>query len=500
MNKKFFLASNAQLTPPGGVTPPAFATSFGFNQVALFDHFDSISTIDIGATNAPGFNWYLFPGQSSSRVTVANSILTITNPGGQGLLLKGAANLGGFGAGKLNSGTVGKLIPGSDGYYAEARIRFNPAGQPDFAIAFWLADMLAWDFGQVAGQPIASGHPEVDILENLAPPARAHQAYLSWDTNGSVTQFQTAEPPNAGIYSGIDYSQYHLWGVLYVPPAKNGGTGLIRFYVDRSQFFSDITWSPGDPIKSVIEVSTAYPIFQNDFPMDCDYVGVWNSGPTWNGPSANLTHRWPMNDARVVGTQVRDVIGSLHGTAGSGISSVIGPRCDQARLSNGVTGQGYITLSSTPIASLAGAWSLAGWLKMTTLPNGANLTLAQLDDTTNQLRFVIDRTTNPGALCLTKNGSVSQFSTGAPMYGAGVYTHAVVTYDGAGTYAVWRNAIQVALGGSAQVANPSTGNCLLGQSAAAANGVNAAGGQWVTYNAKLTQAQIIQLYNSYEPQ
>lgn len=94
-----------------------------------------------------------------------------------------------------------------------------------------------------------------------------------------------------------------------------------------------------------------------------------SGGVVWAGPSGNLTHRWPMDDANVSGTTITDVVGTLHGTAGSSVSSGTGP-VTQARVIAD-DANGYITLPSSPIADLTAAWSFGGFLMKTNVADGA---------------------------------------------------------------------------------------------------------------------------------
>jgi hypothetical protein len=97
-----------------------------------------------------------------------------------------------------------------------------------------------------------------------------------------------------------------------------------------------------------------------------------------------------MDDANVSGTTITDTIGGINGTAGTGISSAVGPGgagYATARQFNGNTAQGYITLGSSPFNWLSGgSFSFAAWLLC------ADITQTDVEGTGNQTYFYDDRT------------------------------------------------------------------------------------------------------------
>jgi hypothetical protein len=62
--------------------------------------------------------------------------------------------------------------------------------------------------------------------------AHADNSANMWDNNYILTNF--------GNYH---YGAMHHYSVLWVPEGKNGGTGLIRRYVDFRQMGPDLTYS-----------------------------------------------------------------------------------------------------------------------------------------------------------------------------------------------------------------------------------------------------------------
>jgi hypothetical protein len=501
--------SSGTIAASGGISSPSFATAFGFTNQAFFDDFLSISTIDMGKTFAPGFKWYSpNPGNSTSTITLSGSIVNPLAPHVLGLST--AANQGSFGPGFYNTGSVGQLFSGTDGYYAEVKLEFTPSTTTNEVDGWSLYDFLGWYITRVAGQslvPNANPYAEIDPVDSWVS-TKFIQAFLSYDNAAHVPVDWNYNIGPAGvplnIFQSMDFSIFHTYGVLVVPVAKNGGTGVMRFYVDRVQQGPDITWTPGSAFSTTEFAHSPLNIGANSSTASFfDYVAVWNSGAGWDGPTSSLTHRWPMRDTQVVGTSVKDVVGTLHGTAGSGISSTVGPLCTQARLSNGTTAQGYITLPSAPIASLTSAWSIAAWVKMTSPStaggSGVDLRICQLDDGTNKISFVVDHTTTVGALAAIKNGPTSLFATAAAVFTAGFYNHFVVTFDGTSTYTVYGNGRSVSLGGTAQTGTPTTGSCFMASSASAADSYAGAMSQFTTYTKALSAAEVVTLYNSYDP-
>jgi hypothetical protein len=494
--------TSGTMAASGSVTPPSFATAFGFTNQAFFDDFDSIGTIDTTASDDPGFKWYFSWHRAApdlAAVSVASSILTFSGAANEGGLFS-AGNTAGYGTGVYNQGTVGQAFSGRDGFYMEAKLKFDPTTATSASqFTFWSQDLLNWILMNPSGAPRAHSWAELDAEENPY-----YQTYHNWAASGDGSDTYATMSDTGATYS-LDFSVYHTWGVMVVPTTKNGGTGLLRFYVDRVQKGSDVTWALGDTYDSV-EWSHEFLILgggNSARPMYADYVAVWNSGAGWDGPTTNLTHRWPMSNAHVTGTTISDVVSTLHGTAGSGISSTIGPLCDQARLSNGTTAQGYITLPSAPIANLSTAWSVAGWVKMNDITasggSGANLCIWQLDDSTRQIRLSVDHTTHPGALAARNQAGTSLFATAAALFASTFYVHFVVTFNGSSTYTVYRNGISASLGGTAVTGTPTTGNCFMASSASAADSYAGALNQPVTYTKELSAAEVAQLYNSYDP-
>lgn len=81
----------------------------------------------------------------------------------------------------------------------------------------------------------------------------------------------------------------------------------------------------------------------------------------WAGPTDQLTHRWPMDDANVVGTSIKDIVGGLNGTAGTTVTSAPGPYTTAREIGNDANAG--ISLSSDPIADLLTAdYSIGCWL------------------------------------------------------------------------------------------------------------------------------------------
>jgi hypothetical protein len=368
-------------------------------------------------------------------------------------------------------------------------------------------DMLNWlvmrnPSGDTAIDP--TSYAELDVTET--PYGQTYHSW--WNTNGSsssdIINNRPIDYTNPG--GSINWTIFHTFGVLVVPASKNGGTGLLRFYIDRTQNGADVTWSPGTQTAAA-EQSHEFLILGTSSGagdtgiVQYDYIAVWNSGAGWDGPTDGLTHHWPMNNKNVVGTSVHDVVGTLHGTAGSGIGSLIGPLCNTARHSNGVAAQGYITLPSCPIANLSSAWSFAGWLNPDRLTSsGENLRIFHFDDGTNQINLTLDHTNTVGALGLVTKPNASLFATAAAVFNVGVFTHITVTHDGNSGYIVYPNGLPAALGGASQgaLSQPSAGNCFLCESANDDNSIQGSACQFVTYNKELSAAEVAQLYNAYE--
>ena len=253
---------------------PANPGASGYSLV-FDDEFNSISTIDVNNTGAPGYNWYassFVAGPTSpGNIQVANGALTLVqsnNNFSYGIGTAGPANNA--------DGFVGQAFGG--GAYYEARIKFNPANVnpattnwPSFwadSLELWVNNSLHsahWPGQSPTGTGPTSGYNhfveddffEYDLGTTTAYNGALHDWYAQigqcgggWycdinnnpaGGNGGPSGFTTGTPSVPG---GTDWTQYHTLGSLWVAGnASNGNHGYIQRYFDGVANTDTVTWT-----------------------------------------------------------------------------------------------------------------------------------------------------------------------------------------------------------------------------------------------------------------
>jgi beta-glucanase (GH16 family) len=192
---------------------PSTAAAAGFGKLVFCDDFDSLSTIDVNTTGAPGYNWYTRLPRGEGRTpqsdySISNSVLAITAPDSYNFAITTKDVQSGNG----NSWTFG---------YFEARLCFDPNAVPTASgwPAWWgnSAHHLRYDTRYKKGQYI-----ELDFFE--APPkARTEFAgTLHQFKNNGAIHYQNSNniPPVS-----VNWAKWHTVGVLWVP-------GRVDWYLD----------------------------------------------------------------------------------------------------------------------------------------------------------------------------------------------------------------------------------------------------------------------------
>jgi CARDB len=248
------------VTVVGGLTAPAQAAAQGYTELVFQEEFDDTSGIDMADSRQPGFNFYRFKPfgfgvLSTDEISISNSVLTLNQP------ISGSdANYGmGSTCGIGNQQWIG--FEQRSGGYFEASIAFGPPGaSPGGWPAFWsMANEHLW--GGDAGQ---SGWIESDFFDKFHTDSR----YLTgghWWLNPSTPQSSVFTPNPVGL----DYSQFHIFGSLWVPGNRwegyrdNVSTGPHLF--STYPFLSNGD-TQGWPV--ILGTGTAWP-------MQVDWVRVW---------------------------------------------------------------------------------------------------------------------------------------------------------------------------------------------------------------------------------
>lgn len=281
-----------------GVSQPAAAASAGMNRLVLYDDFTSLSAVDLTDSRATGFlwythnqwlnchevNWQVVTKTNVSAITISGSTVTINNTD--------ATNypIASFFTGATTGGTtyVGQSFTG--GWYAECNMSFDPSlSQGGFTSwpIFW---SIASDFltGASANGPFA----ELDFFEAFRGSGTITPLFSSFhdwlDGTGTTDNSNTNNvwtPPG-----GTDFTQKHKFGLLWVPMAKNSGTGLIQHFFDGvHQTAQDVSYSATSGSSPPATPSNPAGVFsimdtQNHFisvgcgpnwPNLVDYIQVW---------------------------------------------------------------------------------------------------------------------------------------------------------------------------------------------------------------------------------
>lgn len=275
---------------PSQLAVPAAAALYGFNNRVFFDDFDSISTVDVNNTLAPGYKWYLHGIApyitTADKISVSNSILTISGSSTQGW---SAINMVGFSGSSYPYTPVGTTFP-AGGFYVEIKIAADaPGANPGWPGAvIWDARLIN---SQNGGTYPANGLAEIDIFENIGTGTPQLET-VDWTWYSNATQYrQTNYTPNVGT-GALNDGLFHTIGVLNVPQSKNGGTGLINRYFDGvHQTNTDVTYftnstSPqqnGTPqvgwMSCLDDTTGLFVALEtgNNWPLHIDSVQVWQT-------------------------------------------------------------------------------------------------------------------------------------------------------------------------------------------------------------------------------
>lgn len=288
--------------PVSSINPPTPAITFGYNSLAFGDEFDSLSTIDVNNTLAPGFKWYaqsLVLGSYPTNTLLVFNAASFTMPVAGVLHFSpntpaGDPYSGGnfYSAGyKADNTFVGTKIDVTKGFYAEARMKYDPtcinATKPMFP-AFWMWDgSIMYNSG--TNTSFAGTHlSELDIFEAFDATTTW---YVDWDWTSLVAQVRNTNYV-LSVPSPID-NGFHIYAMRVVPQNKNGGTGYITRYVDNIyQSSADVNytstgisaqantgattgWMSG--IDTSVKGMTVQFQAATGCPIDIDWVRIWQA-------------------------------------------------------------------------------------------------------------------------------------------------------------------------------------------------------------------------------
>ncbi len=260
------------------ITPPSIAASNGFNYPVFYEDWSSVSSIDLNNTKKSGYRWYLngyYPVQSGWWLSQFNTF-TATPPqylrvADNTLFLQPLVwpntntppsnNFGNYIQTCAWDGTtiVGNTFGGSTGgFYIDAVMRFDPAQMSGDCqgcnnISFWLPQghapgnwpaiwMAPAEFlnggsgtaGHVIDTSIFEGWPggSDSICSNLCAPIIG--THDETQQNSSVPPQYVSDISNTinSNFPGFDFRQPHHYQFLWLTQAKNGGAGLMEWFVD----------------------------------------------------------------------------------------------------------------------------------------------------------------------------------------------------------------------------------------------------------------------------
>lgn len=224
---------------------PANPNASGFNLV-FSDEFNSINTIDVNHTGADGYKWYVgqyygFSSATSSMYSVSGGVLTFT-----GCPVSWGSTLQTTEPDSVNGkGYHGTAFSAGSGIYFESRIAIaNPSviGTSGHMLcpAFWVNDIKGCTKlnRQMPGNPAYHECIEDDFMEynpkwgtgcGYSSTMHDWHGELSGTSTGNLTNSNATLP----VTTGTDFTQWHTYGVVWVPgTAANGWIGYRQAFFD----------------------------------------------------------------------------------------------------------------------------------------------------------------------------------------------------------------------------------------------------------------------------
>lgn len=239
-------------THGAGITVPSPAATVGYNRLAFYDDFQSISTIDINNTGNAGFNWYVdftngrgysngdpWPVTTAADITVSNSILSLQNSPGNNFFQ-------GICSAKFNNdGTLKHGQAWANGAFFQYSFRYDDGLAPGTTSA------VSWpSIGMETFTAFVNGtFPDTELVgfegpacnlagypgcqgNNSAPTVHTNKQFnLNYRTS-TINTVQGGLTVNGGVQTnGQNWNNMQTMGLLWVPMAQNGGVGYTRRFV-----------------------------------------------------------------------------------------------------------------------------------------------------------------------------------------------------------------------------------------------------------------------------
>ena len=268
-----------------------------FNNLVFSDNFSSSNTIDLTNSKVAGFNWYVnnnFPvpagnilsfinslqATPSTDIVVANNTLTLSNNSSApsyGVALQSCA----WDGSKIVGHTFG------NGFYVDVAISFDPslAAAPG-TIIFWPAIWFVPT--QLLNNTIgASNWVEPDVMEafpqtssdaicgpnKCQPISTIHDEASSSVNNQNIFDFANQ------FGTGFTFATQHHFQLLWLPAAKNNGTGLWVWYVDGIQIRQETYSASTTPYPVLTPTNSSGALSEGDAHSYCLWIDPGTYGP-----------------------------------------------------------------------------------------------------------------------------------------------------------------------------------------------------------------------------
>jgi hypothetical protein len=264
--------------------PPPAAAAWGYTTRNFFDDFTAIGSIDQNNTAAAGYQWYPHNAWPNAVNDTDNGNIWRTaspTPAGaisvSGSVLTLATDASTFSQG-LNTavangaGYLGRTF--TNGFYIEVIAAFDPSVQFGGSWPGWWTVAVEFLLGT------NSTFGEMDIFEPLpqggSVVAPVHSIHLWVISGGHHTD--TLMNANSLSLGAVDFNTMHTYGMLWVPAAKNAGTGLNQFYFDNTHITSvDLSYAAASTFGTAVD-NQHFPVIISaglNWPARIDRVSVW---------------------------------------------------------------------------------------------------------------------------------------------------------------------------------------------------------------------------------
>jgi len=226
-------AIEAAFMPTTTPTPPPQASAAGYSTLVFDDEFNTLNIAPSGNSSG-AYNWY--PGLFYESQTPPSSEITDT----AGVLDLDWNKATGESTGLYNTSIESESSNADAGKkfrygYFEVRMRWNNVTGTWPTI--WLDPVQA-----IGGQTTNTG--EIDIFEGQGGSNVYYGTLHTWDGG---TETWSSSPDNFALPASNDFSQWHLYGALWVP-GSGSKPGTVTWYFDNNELGSATTTSSNNSV------------------------------------------------------------------------------------------------------------------------------------------------------------------------------------------------------------------------------------------------------------